>query len=39
LDLDEGFNGLKEERRAVEQIWPGDVEYLVLPIGKETEGC
>jgi hypothetical protein len=28
LDLDEGSNGLKEERTGVEQIWPGDVEYL-----------
>jgi hypothetical protein len=28
LDLDEGSNGLKEERTGVEHIRPGDVEYL-----------
>jgi hypothetical protein len=27
LDLDEGSNGLKEERTGVEQIWRRDAEY------------
>jgi hypothetical protein len=26
--MDEGSNGLREERTGVEQIWPRDVEYL-----------
>jgi hypothetical protein len=28
LNLNEGSNGVKEERTGVEQIWPGGVEYL-----------